>query len=379
MSQLVAVAGGAGFQPGEQLFRNAAHAFVPQRAEHDELIQPPDELGPEPLLGLGDGLRRLLFKGGFRAAPKAQRGALARQEPCAQIGREQHDGVAEIRFAAHGIRQLAVFQNLQKHILDIRVGFLNFVKQHDAVGAAADGLGELPALVVAQIARGRTQQAGHGVLLLILRHIKLEQGFFAAEPPCRQRFGKGRFAHARGPQKEHGSHGAARLAEPSAAAPDGPGHRFHGLVLAHHLGVEAGFQFVQPFPLFLPYPLGGHAAGLRHHPGHFFPGEAGAGLALPFGPDAGGGTGFVDEVDGFVGQAAPRQVTHRELYRFPQRLLGQLDAVVPLVARGQPLQNLHSLFRRGLLNLHPAEAPFQRRILLDVGPELLIGRGPDEL
>ena len=43
---------------------------------------------------------------------------------------------------------------------------------------------------MAQIARRRTQQPGSGVLLLILRHIKFEQGFFAAEPADRQRPGK---------------------------------------------------------------------------------------------------------------------------------------------------------------------------------------------
>ena len=36
-----------------------------------------------------------------------------------------------------------------------------------AVRAAADGFGELTALIVAKVARGRAQQAGRGVLLLI--------------------------------------------------------------------------------------------------------------------------------------------------------------------------------------------------------------------
>ena len=48
------------------------------------------------------------------------------------------------------------------------MGLFDLVEEDDAVGAAADGLGELTALVVAQIARRRTQQTGHRVLLLIL-------------------------------------------------------------------------------------------------------------------------------------------------------------------------------------------------------------------
>ena len=80
VGQLVAVAGGAGFQLGQQLFRNAAHALIPQRAEDDELIQPPDELGPEPLLCLGDGtafqkqpLRRLQSPAGRSGPPENAR------------------------------------------------------------------------------------------------------------------------------------------------------------------------------------------------------------------------------------------------------------------------------------------------------------------
>ena len=103
----------------------------------------------------------------------------------------------------------------------------DLVKQHHAVRAAAHGLGQLTALVMAEVARRRTQQPGGGVLLLILRHIELEQGLLAAEPAGSKGLGKGGLAHAGGPQKEHGPHGAARLPQPGAAAPDGPGHRRH--------------------------------------------------------------------------------------------------------------------------------------------------------
>ena len=57
---------------------------------------------------------------------------------------------------------------LQQDILDIRVCLFDLIKQHDAVGASADSLGQLSAFVVAKIPRRCAQQAGHGVLLLIL-------------------------------------------------------------------------------------------------------------------------------------------------------------------------------------------------------------------
>ena len=143
----------------------------------------------------------------------------------------------------------------------------DLIKQHHTVRAAAHGFGQLSALVMAQITRRRTQQPGSGVLLLILRHIKFEQGFFAAEPADRQRPGKSRFAHSRGAKKQHGTHGPARLAKTGAAAPDGTSHRSHSPALAHDLGVEPLFQLIQPFPLLLAYPLHRHTAGLRHHTG----------------------------------------------------------------------------------------------------------------
>ena len=98
----------------------------------------------------------------------------------------------------HGIGQLAVLQDLQQDILDIRVRLFDLVKQHHAVRAAAHGLGQLPALVMAKVARRRTQQPGGGVLLLILRHIKFEQRLLAAEPADGKRPGQCGLAHAGG-------------------------------------------------------------------------------------------------------------------------------------------------------------------------------------
>ena len=53
--------------------------------------------------------------------------------------------------------------------------------------------------------------------------------------------------------------------------------------------------------------------------------------------------------------------------------------VVALIARGQPVEDVHRLCRSRLLHLHPAKAALQRGILLDVCAEFLIGGGTDEL
>ena len=141
MAQLIPAVGRPLFQLAQQLFGDGTQAVLGQRAEDDQLIQPPDQLRPEPLFRLFNGLRRLLFEHSLAARRKAQRRVLPRQKARAQIGRQQHDGVAEIRLAAHGIGELAILQNLQQDVLDVRVCLFDLVKQHDAVRAAADGLG----------------------------------------------------------------------------------------------------------------------------------------------------------------------------------------------------------------------------------------------
>ena len=310
VGQLIAAAGSTLFQLAQQLFGDGAEALLLQRAEDDELIQTAHQLRPEPLFRLGNGGFRLLFKGGFASRPEAQRCALPGEESCAEVGGQQDDGIAEIRLAAHGVGQLAVLEHLQEHILNIRVRLFDFVKEHHAVGAAADGLRELTALVVAQIARRRTQQTRHGVLLLILRHIELEQGFLAAEPAFRQRLCQRSLTDTGRPEEEHRADRPARLPQPGAAAPDGPGHGSDSPALAHDFGVQALFEAGQTFPLFFAHPFCRDAAGLRHHPGNFLPAEDGVFLPFPFGPDTHRRAGFVHEVDGLIRQTAPRQIPH---------------------------------------------------------------------
>ena len=53
-----------------------------------------------------------------------------------------------------GVVDLAFVQDLEQDVHDIRVGFLDLIKQHDAVRVAADLLGQLAGLVVTDIARG---------------------------------------------------------------------------------------------------------------------------------------------------------------------------------------------------------------------------------
>ena len=53
--------------------------------------------------------------------------------------------------------------------------------------------------------------------------------------------------------------------------------------------------------------------------------------------------------------------------------------MVSLVAGRKAVEDLHRLCGGRLLHLYPTKAAFQRGILLDMGAELLIGGGADEL
>ena len=174
------------------------------------------------------------------------------------------------------------------------------------------------------------------MLLLILRHIELEQGLLAAEPAGGKGLGKGGLAHAGGPQKN-----MAPMGRPGSPSPV----RLRRMALA-----TAATAFCWPTisalrrdsslssrsRSFSPTRSTGtplacattRAMSSRVRVGSAFP--------LPLGADAGSGTGLVHKVDGLIGQEAPRQVPHRELHGLPQRLGRQMHAVVALVAGASP-------------------------------------------
>ena len=78
------------------------------------------------------------------------------------------------------------------------------------------------------------------------------------------------------------------------------------------------------------------------------------------------GGGLVDQVDGLVGQAVLGDVAVAQPGGGEQRLVGDLAAVVLLVGRAQPAQDLDGLVDRRLLDGHGREAARQRAVALDL-------------
>ena len=117
--------------------------FFAQRVEGDDLVHAADELGAQELL------QRL------HAAVRAGDLCLFAKACCpgcvggACVGRHADDRVGKVHRATLGVVDLALVQNLQQDIHDVRMCFFDFVKQHDTVRMAAHLLGQLPGLVVA--------------------------------------------------------------------------------------------------------------------------------------------------------------------------------------------------------------------------------------
>ena len=95
--------------------------------------------------------------------------------------------------------------------------------------------------------------------------------------------------------------------------------------------------------------------------------------------DAHARRGLVDQVDRLVGQLAVLDVAVGERRRGDERVVGDLAAVVGLVAVAQAAQDLHGVVGRGLLDADLLEAPLERRVALEVLAVLVERRRADRL
>ena len=89
--------------------------------------------------------------------------------------------------------------------------------------------------------------------------------------------------------------------------------------------------------------------------------------------------GLVDQVDRLVRQVAVGDVADREVGGGPDRVVGDGDLVVLLVALADPEEDLDRLLERRLLDHDRLEAALQRGVALDVLAVLVERRRPDAL
>ena len=159
--------------------------------------------------------------------------------------------------------------------------FFYLIKEHDGVGFASHGFGELASFFVADVPGRRTDQATDAVFFHVLTHIETRHAAFVVEEDVGQGFGQFGLSDASRAHEDEGRDGAFWVLESGARTTNGVRHGLDRLVLANDAFVHAVFQFEEFF---------------RFTGQHLFDGDA-----SPFGDDCGDvfGADFFAE-EGFV-------------------------------------------------------------------------------
>ena len=255
-------------QVGDHELHDAAELLGGERLEDHDLVHAVQELGTEVLLELGhDAALDLLVGEAARALGREAHGGGLGDVTGADVGRHDDDGVGEVDVATLAVGEATFLQDLEQDVEDVGVRLLHLVEEDDRVRAPADGLGELAALVVAHVARGRADELGDGVLLHELGHVEGDERLLGTKEELGERLGELGLAHARGAEEDERAAGATRVLERAAAAPDGLGDLGDRLVLADDALVEHVLGAQELGRLGLGEVGDGHAGHGRDHVG----------------------------------------------------------------------------------------------------------------
>ena len=164
-------------------------------------------------------------------------------ELASHVGGHDHNGIAEADPAAGGIRQHSLLHNLQQNPQHLRMGLLQLVEKHQAVGTAADGLRQLAPLLIAHIAGRGADEPGHGLLFHIFRHIQPEHGLPGTENLLGQHPTQLGFSYAGGAGEEQTGNGPPRIPDAGIAPADGFRHSGNRLALADDFRRQQTLQF----------------------------------------------------------------------------------------------------------------------------------------
>ena len=125
----------------------------------------------------------------------------------AEVRGHDDDGVLEVDRAALRVGEAAVLEDLEQDVEHVGMGLLDLVEEHHGERLAAHRLGELAALVVADVAGRRADQAADRVLLHVLGHVELDEGALVAEQELGERLGELGLPDARGAEEDERADG----------------------------------------------------------------------------------------------------------------------------------------------------------------------------
>ena len=144
---------------------------------------------------------------------------------------------------------------------------LDLIEQHDLVRPPAHRLGQGAALLVADIARRRADQAGHRMLFHIFRHIDADHRLIIIEQEGGQGAGQFGFADTGRAEEQERADRPVRILQPGARAAHRVGNRDDGLLLADDAFAERILHRQQFFALALEHLVNGNAGPARDHSG----------------------------------------------------------------------------------------------------------------
>ena len=132
----------------------------------------------------------------------------------AEVRCHDDDGVFEIDGAPLAIGHAAIFEQLQQRVEHVGVGLLDFVEQHHGVRPAAHRFGQLPAFIVADVARRGADQPRYRMFFHVLRHVEADDRLLVVEEKLGQRPAKFGLTDAGGAEKDKRADGP--VADPAS-------------------------------------------------------------------------------------------------------------------------------------------------------------------
>ncbi|KJV02376.1 hypothetical protein VF34_02190 [Rhodococcus sp. PML026] len=403
--------------------------------EHDDVVDTVQELGAEVLLQLVVDLELhpLVVRSGAFTRGEAEADCLRDVRGTEVRGEDQH-GVLEVDRASLAVGETAVFEHLQEGVVDLLVCLLDLVEQHDGERLAADLLGELATLFVADVSGRSTEQTRRGEAVVELAHVDLDERIVLAEEEVRECFRQLGLTDTGRAGEDERARRALRVLQTCTGTTDRLGDGLDCLDLADDPLVQLVFHAEQTRGLFLGELEDGDAGPVSEDLGDLLVVDlgddvevTGTPLLLPLGTltdeglllvaqvrsllevlcvdgrfllpacvgdlvveltqvwrrghpaDAHPRARLVDEVDCLVGQEPIVDVPVGQSGGSNECTVGDRDAVVCLVAIAQTLEDLDGVLDGRLADLDGLETTLESGVLLDVLAVLVEGGGTDGL
>mmetsp|Transcript_87951 Transcript_87951/g.210158 ORF Transcript_87951/g.210158 Transcript_87951/m.210158 type:complete len:230 (-) Transcript_87951:1688-2377(-) len=183
--------------------------------------------------------------------------------------------VLEGHHTALGIGQMAVLEDLQHQVKDVRVRLLNFIKENQAVRFPSNCVCQLALFIVPNVSGRTPDQLRHSMLLHELAHIQAHHGVFHTEIRFGQGLAKLRLPDAGWATEDKGCDWPLGILQPCTCTAHSLGDSYDSLLLANHTLVQRILQVNQSHGLIGSYLLHRNLCPGRYHSRHVILGNRG--------------------------------------------------------------------------------------------------------